>query len=231
MTQLRNNTFISCDSRNVYFYSLRKFKYKMLDCLNCEDKIKKVDQLENDEIIILTDNSIKILNSEFKQINEIKGKYKDLKVISSYIIISNNNKIEINEYNNKNNLIVIDDVNFNTIDCIYSIISYNNNSFVALGQNECIIYDLQIYKGQKFSHKIENPTNIWKVDNNSFLIWNENGEIIYFEKDKNSYIIKNLNSKNINSMIKLNDGSLIITNDSLQEIKNQQQSNDECIIY
>ena len=32
-------------------------------------------------------------------------------------------------------------------------------------------------------------------------------------------------------MIKLNDGSLIITNDSLQEIKNQQQSNEECIIY
>jgi esterase/lipase len=230
MTQLRNNTFISCDSIYVYFYSLRKFKYKMLDCFNCKDKIKKVEQLENDEIIILTDNSIKILNSEFKQINEIKGKYKDLKVISSKIIISNNNNIEIKEYIN-GNLILIQKVNFNTIDCIYSIISYNDNFFVALGQNEYIIYDLQNYGGKKFSHKIENPTNIWKVNNNSFLIWNENGEITYFEKDEKSYIIKNINSKNITSMIKLNDGSLIITNDSLQEIKNQQQSNEECIIY
>ena len=229
MTQLRNNTFIVCDSINVYFFSLRKFKYQMLGCFNCEDGVKKVEQLENDEIIILTDNSIKIINSEFKQINEIKGKYKDLKVISSKIILANNNYIEIKEYRNQN-LISINKVNFNSIDSIYSIISYNDSSFVALGQNEYIIYDLQNYNGAKYKHTIVNPTNIWKVDNNSFLVWNENGEIVYFEKDKISYI-KNINAKNITSMIKLYDGSLIITNDSLQEIKNQQGIKEECTIY
>lgn len=230
MTQLRNNNFVVCDSINVYFYSLGKFKYKLIDSYNCNNKIKKVDQLESNEIIILTNDSIEILDDKFKQINEIKGNYIDLEVISSKIIISNSYSIEINEIINKM-MINIEKIDFKSINSINSIIKLNNKNFVILGKNKFIKYNLDNFEGTETEHNIEDPSNICGIDNDSFLIWNKNGKVYYIENNVIS-CIHSINSKNISSIIKLSDGSLIITKDSV--IKHEalvNNNNEDCKLF
>lgn len=231
MTQLKNNNLVVCDTINTYFYSLKKFKYKLLNYCNGNDKVKKVDQLNDSQIVILYEDSIKIMDEKLVKINEKIGKFTDLIVVSNKIIISNLKTIELIEYKNDNKLINIASINFNTINSIYSLI-YLENKIIGLGKNELIcIEDKDKYKYKKINHQIDAPSHIWKIDKYSFFIWNSNGRIIYYENINNGYIkINNINIENINSIIKLKDGSLIISKEKIKKEEIDNNDNPQCKI-
>ena len=222
MTQLRNNLLAVCDTINVYFYSLKNYKYKEITIYkpkNIEIKIKKIDQLNRGDLIILTENSIEIINEQFKFITEKNGKYKDLTVVFNTIIASNLNSINIIEYQNEQKIITTKQITFKTIDSIYSLINLDNSKFIGLGKEQYIVHDINKTIINFYEHKINEPSHISKVDSNSYLIWNEIGNIYYFGKNGN--LIANLIISNkITSIIKFIDGSLIITKDS-NNIKNK----------
>ena len=227
MTQLRNNLLAVCDTINVYFYSLKNYKYKEITIYkpkNIEIKIKKIDQLNRGDLIILTENSIEIINEQFKFITEKNGKYKDLTVVFNTIIASNLNSINIIEYQNEQKIITTKQITFKTIDSIYSLINLDNSKFIGLGKEQYIVHDINKTIINFYEHKINEPSHISKVDSNSYLIWNEIGNIYYFGKNGN--LIANLIISNkITSIIKFIDGSLIITKDS------NNQEDGECKIF
>ena len=226
MTQLRNNLLAVCDTINVYFYSLKNYKYKEIKIYkpkNIGIKIKKIDQLNRGDLIILTENSIEIINEQYEFIKEKNGKYKDLTVVFNTIIASNLNSIDIIEYENEQ-IITTKQITFNTINSIYSLINLDNSKFIGLGKEKYIVHEINNNKSTFFEHKINEPSHISKVDNNSFLIWNEIGNIIYFGKN-GSLTVNLINSNKITSIIKLVDGSLIITKDS------NNQEDEDCKIF
>ena len=181
--------------------------------------MKKVEQLNTGEIIILCDNSIKILNENYKQISEEKVNWNNLIVISNKIIVSNyDNKILVFQYmDNKFISITIETNNFKAINSLNNLISLDNNKFIAIGRNQFLYYNLGDYSCRLVDYYIQNPTNIAKMDKTSFLVWNKNGDIFYFEKDGQfeETKIKTIDYKIINSIIKLPDGSLIIAKESI----------------
>ena len=219
MTQLKNNIFVACDALNIYFFSLTKYKSKLINCFNGNAQIKKVENLNEKEIIILYKESIVVLNENFEKITEKTGNYKDLIVASNKIIASTSNNIEIIEYFNNNKLVVLDTLNYKIIDSIYSLINFDN-LIIGLGTNEFLIYNLNDNSCKRVDHNINEPSYIWKIDFNSFLICNRSDKIIYFEysnKKCEQYPINCINSKYITSIIKLFDGSIIITTNPIDK--------------
>ena len=219
MTQLKNNIFVACDALNIYFFSLTKYKSKLINCFNGNAQIKKVENLNEKEIIILYKESIVVLNENFEKITEKTGNYKDLIVASNKIIASTSKNIEIIEYFNNNKLVVIDTLNYEIIDSIYSLINFDN-LIIGLGTNEFLIYNLNDNSCKRVEHNIDEPSYIWKIDFNSFLICNRSDKIIYFEysnKKCEQYPINCINSKYITSIIKLFDGSIIITTNPIDK--------------
>jgi len=227
MTQLKNNNLVVCDPINVHFYSLSKYRSKLISSHNMNDKVKKVVQINDKEIIILCEDSIKLIDDNFKVISLKNEKCNDLIISSNRIVISKFDRIEIFEFLNKK-LVSIDNVEFKSIDSIYSLINMDN-IVVALGKNEYLIIDIKKLDYQRYNHQINNPSHIWKIDINSFLIWNDIGNIIYYEYNNMKFIenqIYTINSKKITSIIKLFDGSLIITNDT--KVSKEEENENNC---
>ena len=190
------------------------------------DRVKKVVQLNDKEIIILCEDSIKLIDENFKIICLKKEKCNDLIISSNRIVVSKFNEIEICEYINKK-LISIDIVEFKSIDSIYSLINMDN-LVVALGKNEYLKIDIKKMDYKRYNHQINNPSHIWKIDINSFLIWNDIGNINYYEYNNMKFIenqIYSIYSKKITSIIKLFDGSLIITNDNKDSKEEENENN------
>ena len=131
ISQLKNNVLIACDAMNVYFFSLKAFKYNLIYHHSCNQRVKKVVQFNTGDIAILCDKSIIILNEKFNLIKEIKIECKNLIVISDKIIISSkDNTIGIFQYNN-DNLISIESFKFGAINSINNMVSLNDNNFIA----------------------------------------------------------------------------------------------------
>ena len=234
INQLKNNILVACDASNVYFYSLKKFKSEFINIFKCEDRVKKVEQLNTGEIIILCDNSIKILNESYKLINETKVNWNNLIVISNKIIVSNyDNNILIFQYiNNKLISITIETKNFKTINSLNNLTILDNNKFIAIGKNQFLYYDLNDYSCRIYDYNISNPTNITKIDESSFLVWNKSGDIFYIEKGNGQFqqkMVKSINYENINSIIKLDDGSLIISKEPI--VIGKTNDIDQCNIF
>ena len=226
ITQLKNNNLVVCDPINVHFYSLSKYRSKLISSHNMNERVKKVAQLNDNEIIILCEDSIKLIDENFKIICLKDGKCNDLIISSNRIVFSLFEKIEIFEYINKK-WISIYDVEFKSINSIYSLINMDN-IVVALGKKEYLKLDIKTFNYQRNNHKINNPSHIWIIDKNSFLIWNDIGNIIYYEYNNmkfNENQIYSINSKKITSIIKLFDGSLIITNDN-EDLKEEENENE-----
>ena len=115
------------------------------------------------------------------------------------------------------------------LNSINNLVSLDDNTFVALGKNQFLYYNLEDYKGEKNNYNLNdfNPTNIIQIDKTSFLVWNKTGNIIYFEKNQIVFTptwVNNINLENITSIIKIVDGSLIIAEDSLDN------KNSDCMI-
>jgi hypothetical protein len=221
ITQLKNNNLIACDPINVYFYSLGKFKSKLICRPNMNDKVKKVVQLSDKENLIVCEDSIKIIEEKDEknhkyEIKDLKlGKYNNLIISSNRIVVTNLNRIEIYEYNNKK-LINIDNIEFNAIDSIYSLI-YFDNIVVALGKDKFYLFDIKSLDSEEHPHQINTLSHIRKIDMNSFLIWNDFGNIIYYEYNK-----YNENQLKYNDM-KYNE-NLLIYND-MESNENQLNNN------
>jgi hypothetical protein len=179
------------------------------------DRVKKVVQLNDKEIIILCEDSIKLIDENFKIICLKKEKCNDLIISSNRIVVTNLNRIEIYEYNNKK-LINIDNIEFNAIDSIYSLI-YFDNIVVALGKDKFYLFDIKSLDSEEHPHQINTLSHIWKIDMNSFLIWNDFGNIIYYEYNK-----YNENQLKYNDM-KYNE-NLLIYND-MESNENQLNNN------
>lgn len=152
MTQLKNNNLVVCDPINVHFYSLSKYRSKLISSHNMNDKVKKVVQINDKEIIILCEDSIKLIDENFKVISLKNEKCNDLIISSNRIVISKFDGIEIFEYINKK-LVSIDNVEFKSIDSIYSLINMDN-IVVALGKNEYLIIDKKKLDYQRYNHQI-----------------------------------------------------------------------------
>jgi hypothetical protein len=136
------------------------------------DKVKKVVQLSDKENLIVCEDSIKIIEEKDEknhkyEIKDLKlGKYNDLIISSNRIVVTNLNRIEIYEYNNKK-LINIDNIEFNAIDSIYSLI-YFDNIVVALGKDKFYLFDIKSLDSEEHPHQINTLSHIWKIDMNSF---------------------------------------------------------------
>ena len=235
INQLRNNLLIVCTVTDINFFLLKRYKYELVQNLHYDDKILKVEQLISKEIIILCSHSIKILNEFYKEINEINIICNNFEIISNKIILTTPNYISINEYNGRNGLITIQQIDYNPINSIKNIISLNENNFIVIGQTDFLYYDLNNYIGEKVRHDIFNPSCITKLDNTSFLIWNRAGKIVDFEMSNGNFIsfqIESINGEFINSIIKLFDGSLIISKDQIKTFNSIKNSdNENCIIH
>ena len=225
INQLQNNILVACDASNVYFYSLKQFKSELVNIFNCGERVKKVEQLNTGEIIILCDNSIKILNENYEKIKEDKVNWNNLIAISNKIIVSNNNNnILIFKYEeNKFIQMPLETNQFKAIYSLNNLISLDDNIFIAIGRNQFLSCNLEDYSCVLFDYNIQDPSNITKMDGTSFLIWNKSGDIYYVEKkgidEFEPSKIKSVNCKNINSIIKLYDGSLIISKEPIMQGK------------
>ena len=227
ITQLKNKTFVACDAFNLYFYTLKKYKYEFLNKKVFNEKIRKIVQLSSGEIVILFNESIKFINDK-SEIFDQNIKCDNLIVINDKIIISNYDRLAIAKYIN-GNFKSFENIDFKTINSINNLVSLDDNTFVALGKNQFLYYNLEDYKGEKNNYNLNdfNPTNIIQIDKTSFLVWNKTGNIIYFEKNQIVFTptwVNNINLENITSIIKIVDGSLIIAEDSLDN------KNSDCMI-
>ena len=236
INQLQNDVFVVCTVTEIYFFLLKKYKYELIKNLHYNDKVLKVEQLITKELIILCSHSIKILNDNFQEINEIKINCNNFEIISDKIIIIGPDNISINEYNGINELINIQQIEYNSINSVKNIISLDESTFIVIGQKDFLYYDLKNYEGKIINHDILNPLYITKLDKSSFIIWNLSGKIVFFEINKDDFTtieIDSIKSKNINSIIKLFDGSVIIAREGIKTIEPKKSSseNDNCFIY
>jgi hypothetical protein len=73
--QLNNGILVACSDYSFVFYSLKKYNYEQIILIEIQKPIIKVDQINNNQILILTKESLVIINmkkfSHTKQIFNI----------------------------------------------------------------------------------------------------------------------------------------------------------------
>ena len=235
INQLQNQILVACNASNVYFYSLKKFKSEFVNVIKCKKRVRKVEQLITGEIIILCDNSIKIYNENYEQINEEKVNWNNIITINDKIIVSNyDNTILIFKYEDKRFIpITIDTNQFKAINSLNNLIKLDNNKFIAIGINQLLYYNIREYSCELTVHNIRNITNITKIDKSSCLLWNKLGDIFYYEKSIDGFQqsqVHSISIENINSIIKLDDGSMILAKEPIIKTK-VINSNEECVSF
>lgn len=182
------------NNNKIFIYDGEIIKvYDLVDLNNNNLKSIKIDNLENinkliskDEgVYLLQENKISFIN-EIGKINikaEIKSEYDELTLFDEYILIKNDNKVEIFyfEENNIKKVKEIDDVElfFSDEDNIYLI----SNSEIA-------IYDENIRIKEKIKTQYEEGIrNIIGQSNNNIIIELNNKSICFQDIDSNNYSI------------------------------------------
>jgi esterase/lipase len=228
--QLNNSILVACSDYFVVFYSLKKYKYEQIKLIQFQKSIIKVDQINNNQILILTKESLIVLNNKYEKIQSYKTNFQYIKVISPYIAIQTLSQIIIFKYEN-DKLDKIKEVNLKAGENIsYNLINIEKKYFSFLDNNDLNFVSLDTYK-LLFNNGIfvKNPKFIFTIYNNMILIGNENGDIQILEL-KNQ-ILKTILFKEaklkidnkIKSIIALKDGKLIISEAEKEkyEIKNE----------
>ena len=235
--QLYNGILVACSNDLVIFYLLNKYNYQEVKLFKSKYLIINVEQINNNQILILTEISLIVFNNEYKEINTIANTkyFYNMKVISPYIALQTTKAIEIFKFQN-------DKIEFT------GQIPLENNSSISIKlinieKQFLLLLDNNILKWQNLKdnrlYTMSNtfPRNakfIFNLYNNIIIIGNENGNIgileLYGEKilikeNKYNFIELKMNKK-ISSIIALKDGKLIISEAEKEKFEiNAEESN------
>jgi esterase/lipase len=242
--QLSNNLLVANSDFMVVFYSLKKYKYEEIKSIQFENSVIKVEELNNNIILILTKESLIVLDiNNFKLIKTIKSKFQYIKVIPPYIALQTVSKVMIFKYQNNRDIKVkeIDLLGMENIN--YNLINIENKYFAFLDNNNLnflSLIDIKLYY-KKEGIFVQKPTFIFNLYNNMIIIRNENGDIQIFEVTEGSIksilfkeaVLKSANK--FKSITALKDGKLIISEVEKEryEIKDEEtilNFNDNCLI-
>lgn len=220
--QLYNGILVACSDDSVIFYLLKKYNYQQVKLIEFENLIIKVEQINNNQILILTSKSLMVFNNEYQKINTIINKkyFYNMKVISPYIALQTLKTIEIFKFQN------------NKIEFTSEIPLENNSSIsinlINIEKQFLLLLDNNILKWQNLKDNRlyimsnifpQNAKFIFNLYNNIIIIGNENGNIgilelngekILIKENKYNFIELKMNKK-ISSIIALKDGKLIIS--------------------
>ena len=226
--QLKNKNIVcSFDNENTLkIIKINKNEYENIQIIkNSHNKnINKIIELNDEKLITFSSDFYfkiwKLNNNNYEKINEIKENFElcdGLEIKENEILfVLNNNPQSLIFYDlNKNeNIKILNNLNL-CFGCLCRIIKLNNNEVVIAGNKNIYLIDINNYL---ILYKIysENRNNcILKLNDNLFLIGDENGTINQYKID-NKKIIKestkiNAHKNEIYSLTFLND--LIISGD------------------
>lgn len=242
--QLYNGIFVANSDFSVAFYSLKKYKCEQLKLMKFNNSIiVKIDQFNNDKILILTNKALIIFDNEYKLVKKYESSFINMKVVTPYISFQSQKKViiykldlEKNEINKKNEFIltepIINDKLINIDNKILCFHDCNGLNFYSF--DNCQIY---LYK----DIFIRSPNFIFSLYKNIIVIGNENGDIQVLEikaiNNLKSVLYKEnklkIGNNSITSILGLKDGKLVISkkeNEKIEMIGNENICPENCII-
>lgn len=106
---------IVCGDFQILLCSFSKNKFEIIKKLSLEDLIIKVGETKNNEIFILTKDSIIILDDKFIEINRLTGSFNNFIAVSDYIFVISSEK-NLLKYKYDNNIKSLYQITGTTID-------------------------------------------------------------------------------------------------------------------
>jgi esterase/lipase len=229
LLELPNDILVASSNYFINFYILKKFKYEFKKSIKIKNKIIKIVQYNEQELLVLTEGELLIYNfNQFNLCNELKGDYGNMAVINSLIVLyypykkqllfirNINGKLEVIYSINheildvKNNLISVEDK------CVAFMDKFKFNVLIIERDDKQNIIKLDI---KDYVHFFNEPFYIFKIYNNLLIIGDKSGEIRIYEVNDLGNITQLFNQKlhkfnnRITSITALKDGKLFFTND------------------